>query len=348
MKFIYMSRKFYRLKNYFFILFIGLFFCNSVFSQLIPNLGGQRVGISALQFLKIGVGARATALGESFVAISNDASALFWNPAGLVNTDGNQVFLSHTSYVADISHDFVGVSYHLTSADIVGFSIISLSTNDMPVTDETNPHGNGRMFKYGDLALGLTYARQMTNQFSFGATVKYVDETLDIVKMRTVLVDLGTYYYTGLGSIRFAVVVSNFGGDVSPTGTVTLYSKQEVKNFQSFSPPTLFKFGVAFEPYQTETQKITTSIQLNHPNDNVENIRLGAEYVWNDMFALRLGIKRTIGEKIFGKDGTSEEDLNLGAGVKVPLSFSKINVDYSYANLNRLGGVHRISLQFTF
>ena len=67
---------------------------HSADAQLIPNLGGQRVGISSLQFLKIGVGARATALGESFVAISNDASALFWNPAGLANTEGNQVFLS--------------------------------------------------------------------------------------------------------------------------------------------------------------------------------------------------------------------------------------------------------------
>jgi long-subunit fatty acid transport protein len=317
-------------------------------AQLIPNLGGQRVGISSLQFLKIGVGARATALGESFVAISNDASALFWNPAGLANTEGNQVFLSHTSYVADITHDFVGASYKIGSADVVGLSLISLSTNDMPVTDETNPLGNGRMFTYSDIAIGATYARKMTNQFSFGATVKYVEETLDLIKIRTVLVDLGTYYWTGLGSIRFAVVVTNFGSDVSPTGTVELYDKTKVTKFQPFSPPTLFKFGVAFEPFQTESQKITTSIQLNHPNDNVENVRLGAEYVWNDMFAIRAGVKRTIGERLFGKDATSEEDITLGAGVKVPLSFAKISADYSYANFNRLGGLHRISLQFTY
>jgi long-subunit fatty acid transport protein len=317
-------------------------------AQLIPNLGGQRVGISSLQFLKIGVGARATAMGESFVAISNDASALFWNPAGLVNTEGNQVYISHTSYVADISHDFVGASYKISSSDVVGLSLISLSTNDMPVTDETNPRGNGRMFRYSDIAIGATYARQMTNQFSFGATVKYVEETLDVLKIRTVLVDLGTYYWTGLGSVRFAVVVTNFGSDVAPTGTAELYDKTKVSNFQSFSPPTLFKFGIAFEPFQTESQKITTSIQLNHPNDNVENVRLGAEYVWNDMFSIRAGVKRTIGEKLFGKAASSEEDIALGAGVKVPLNFAKFNADYSYANFNRLGGLHRISVQLTF
>jgi long-subunit fatty acid transport protein len=343
-----MLKKIKRVNNMILFVSVLLIFNHYAKAQLIPNLGGQRVGISALQFLKIGVGARATALGESFVAISNDASALFWNPAGLVNTDGNQVFFSHTSYVADITHNFVGASYRLSSSDVIGVSLISLSTDDMLVTDEFNPRGNGTTFTFSDLALGLTYSRQMTNQFSFGATVKYVEESLDQLKMRTVLVDLGTYYWTGLGSIRFAVVVSNFGGDVSPSGTVELVDRTKISSFESYSPPTLFKFGVAFEPLQTENQKITTSIQLNHPNDNVENIRLGAEYVWNDMFAARVGIKRTIGEKFFGKDNSSEEDITLGAGVKVPLSFAKINVDYAYANFNRLGGVHRISLQFTY
>lgn len=327
---------------------ILLMFNAQLNAQLIPNLGGQRVGISAFQFLKIGVGARATALGESFVAIGNDASSLYWNPAGLLQVDGNQVILSHTQFVADIKHQFFGAIYKLTPSDIVGVSIISLSMNDMPVTNETNPHGTGEMFKYGDLGIGVTYARQLTNQFSFGTTIKYIDETLDILKMRSVLVDIGTYYWTGLGTVRFAVVVTNFGGNVSPSGSVTLFNDSTVSSFQSFSPPTLFKVGVAFEPYQTELHKITLSIQLNHPNDNVENIRIGTEYTWNDLLSLRVGLKRTFGEQLLGKDGSSEDDFTCGFGVKVPVSFSKMNVDYSFANFNRLGGVHRISLLFTY
>lgn len=328
----------------FFIILMLIAMDSSLHAQLIPNLGGQRVGISAYQFLKIGVGARATALGESFVAISNDASALFWNPAGLVQAKNNQIMFSHTQYVADINHEFLGAFYKFTPSDVIGLSLISLGTDDMLVTNETNPRGTGETFKYGDLAIGITYSRQMTNQFSFGATVKYIEETLDILKMRSVLVDLGTYYWTGLGSVRFAAVVSNFGGDASPTGSVDLFNGAKVDTFQSFSPPTLFKFGIAFEPYQTDIHKVTTSIQLNHPNDNAENIRVGSEYVWNDLLSLRLGIKRTIGEHLLGKDGSSEEDVTLGLGVKIPVSSSTLNFDYSFSNFNRLGGVHRISL----
>lgn len=317
-------------------------------SQLIPNLGGQRVGISAYQFLKIGVGARASAFGDSYIAVANDASALFWNPAGLIYMEKNQVILSHTNYVVDIDHEFLGVAYKLTQSDVVGLSVISLTTPNMKVTNETNPFGNGMTFKYGDLAIGLTYSRQMTNQFSFGATVKYIEETLDVLKMRSVLVDFGTYYWTGLGSFRFGVVVTNFGSDVSPTGKVVLYDGSEISKFQKFTPPTLFKVGLAFEPYQSNTHRVTTSLQLNHPNDNAENIRFGGEYAFKESFFFRLGIKRTVGEKFLGKDDTSEEDISIGAGVKVPLKISDVNVDYAFTNFNRLGGVHRISLLFTF
>ncbi|MBI3189071.1 MAG: PorV/PorQ family protein, partial [Ignavibacteriales bacterium] len=163
-------------------------------AQLVPNLGGQRAGISAFQFLKIGSGARAVALGETFTAIANDASALYWNPAGLTQFAENQAIFAHTEYVVDIKHEFAGVAYHLTPADVIGASVISLHMDDMEITDETNPKGTGRYFAFGDVAVGLSYGRTMTDQFSFGLTVKYVEETLDILKMRGVLVDIGTFY----------------------------------------------------------------------------------------------------------------------------------------------------------
>src|SRR5512140_1471702 len=80
-------------------------FASAGSAQLIPNLGGQRAGISAYQFLQIGVGARGVALGETFTAIANDASALYWNPAGLTQFPENQVIFAHAEYLVDLKHE---------------------------------------------------------------------------------------------------------------------------------------------------------------------------------------------------------------------------------------------------
>jgi hypothetical protein len=317
-------------------------------AQLIPDLGGQRAGISSLQFLKIGVGGRGAALGESMVAVANDVSAIFWNPAGLPHSRSNAVMMYHGEWLVELKHDFIGMVYHLGNSDVVGVSVISLATEDMKVTTETQPLGTGAYFKYSDVAVGLTYSRRMTEQFSFGATARYIQENLDILKVRAILFDLGTYYVMGLGSARFGVVVTNFGSDVTPTGDVRLLDGSTVASFQPFSPPTVFKLGFAFEPLMDETQRVTLSVQLNHPNDNAENVRIGFEYEWQSWLSLRAGLKRTVGEPFFGIDKKSADDYSLGIGVKMDLGFTTTAFDYAFTNFNELGSVHRVSLEFTY
>jgi long-subunit fatty acid transport protein len=287
-------------------------------------------------------------MGESFVAVANDASALYWNPAGLVQFGENQIIASHTEYVVDIRHDYFGAVYHISDQDAVGASFSSLHMDDMEITTEAQPHGTGRYFTFGDIGIGLSYARLMTDQFSFGATVRYVEETMDVLKMRSVMVDLGTFYWTGIGTTRFAVAISNFGSDVKPKGTATEYSGTQVSDFQSFSLPTLFKLGFALDPITDENQKLTTSIQLNHPNDNAENFRLGAEYSYQNTFFLRAGVKRTIGQPLLGEDATSEESFSAGAGVRLQVGFTSAYADYAYSSFSRLGSVHRISVAFSY
>ncbi|MGD1045662.1 MAG: PorV/PorQ family protein [Bacteroidota bacterium] len=334
-----------RIRTY---ILLSVLFAHIAAGQILPNLGGQRAGISSLQFLKIGIGGRGSGLGESMVAIANDASALFWNPAGAVLDEQNAVMVAHAEWLVDLKHDFLGAIYHLSTADVVGLSIISLRTDDMPVTTETQPLGTGTYFRYSDLSVGVTYSRKMTSQFSFGTTIRYVEENLDVVKIRTVLFDLGTHYATGLGSSRIGVAVSNFGADVTPKGEVMYADGSSLSSFQSFSPPTVFKVGFAFEPYQTDQHRITTSFQLNHPNDNAEDIRLGFEYAWSEWLMLRAGLKRTIGESLISQNQKSADDYSFGVGVIVPLSFTTVSFDYGYTNFNELGSVHRISCSLTY
>jgi len=318
------------------------------FPQLVPNLGSQRAGISAYQFLKLGAGARAVGMGESFVAVANDVSALYWNPAGLAQFPDNQVIAAHTEWVVDLKHEFFGALHHLTPNDVIGISITALHTQEMEITTETQPFGTGSFFKFGDLAVGLSYSKKMTDQFSFGVTFKYVEETLDVLKMRGLMMDLGTYYWTGIGSSRFAVVVSNFGADVAPSGEVQVYNGSTASTFQSFSPPTQFKIGFAIEPWETESQRLTTSLELQHPNDNAENVHLGVEYQWERWLSLRAGVRRTIGEPLFGHDNTNASDYALGIGIAVPVADLKFGFDYAFSNFNILGNVHRITLVVTY
>ncbi|CAN5634193.1 type IX secretion system outer membrane channel protein PorV [soil metagenome] len=325
------------MKKFLIILFLTALTANA-YSQLLPNLGGQRTGTSSLQFLKIGNGARSTGMGESYVAVSDDISSLHWNPAGLTQFQENGFMASHTQWFVDTKMEYLGGVYHFGGVNAVGISVTSLYTDEMKVTDESHPEGNGNTFRFSDLAIGVSFSRRMTEQFSFGATVKYVEETLGLLKMRGVLGDLGTFYRTGLGTSRFSVVISNFGGQLTPTGTVTQTNGNELSNFQRFPPPTLFRIGFAIEPWMNKDNRVTTSIQLNSPNDNAEFVNLGAEYAYKEFLFFRGGYK-------FNVDA---ENFSFGAGIKVPVSFAKANFDYSISNYKDLGLAQRISLNILF
>lgn len=327
-----------KMNKFFAFLFVGIisFIMNYQISyaQLLPVLGGQRAGISSLQFLKIGVGGRPIALGDAFVAMAGDATSLYWNPAGMVQFNENQIVLSHTEWLVDINHQFAGIVFHLSDVNAIGISLTSLRTDPMKVTTEYLPFGTGEYFTFGDIALGASIAHKFTEQFSFGFTLKYARETLDKLYMDGFLVDLGTYYWTGLGTSRFAVTVSNFGNNVVPKGEVTLLNGKKISEFQSFSPPTIFRIGFAFEPILNERHRLTTTFQLNHPNDNSENLALGLEYSWLNILNLRGGYKINV----------DEQNFSFGFGIRAPIKFADLNFDYGYNNFTRLGSTHRFSI----
>ena len=83
---------------------------------------------------------------------------------------------------------------------------------------------------------------------------------------------------------------------------------------------------------------VTGSVQLNHPNDNVENVNFGLEYWWREIFALRGGFA----------SARTEEDFSAGFGLRVPLMGMGVGVDYSFSNFGRLGYVNRFALNILF
>lgn len=303
--------------------------------DLFPGLGEQRVGISSFTFLKIAPDPRGAALGESFVAISDDASAVYWNPAGIVRSAGNDVQFAQTGWFADIAHRFAALTYHLSSSDAVGFSLISLSTDPIPVRTVTQPGGTGQSYQYADLALGISYSRRMTDQFSFGVTARYLHEIIAELTMSNVVFDLGAYYATGFGTSRFAIVLSHFGNVSRPSGTAHSTGVGDISSFEDFSPPTQFRLGFAMEPWQDDMHRVTTSVQLNHPNDNAEHMSVGVEYAWTELVMLRVGYRFNVEE---------QTSPSFGVGVRVPLGGLAARADYAAVPYTFLGTVHRISV----
>jgi len=134
--------------NFFKILFFLLLLIQFAVAQFFPDLGVQRVVTSAAQFLKIGIGSRALGMGEAFVAIANDAEALYWNPAGLSQFNQHSIFFSHTEWLVEVQLEYAGLVYHIDPTNTVGFAVTFLHTDEMKETTELQPLGTGRYFNF--------------------------------------------------------------------------------------------------------------------------------------------------------------------------------------------------------
>ena len=328
--------------KFIFYIFLLIFPSFSWSQTLFPILGGQRAGTSVFTFLNIGVSARATGMGEAVVALNQDATSIHYNPAIVAQLDQTEISVSQIQWPADIFYDYFSLSHRLKGRHYIGLNGGILHMKPMPETNEYFPDGTGNYFFYQDRFLGATYGAKMTDRFSFGVTLKYVAEDLAEYKMSTILMDLGTFYWTGYESLRFCASLSNFGKQIAPQGD---YMKkildqnsgneiEERTDFEKFSPPTQFRVGVAADPIASSEHFLTISAQLNHPVDNAEYIVTGLEYSFMKLFFIRGGYK-------FNKN---EENFTTGAGLFIPLGRFKLRVDYGYANFDHLTDPNRFSI----
>jgi long-subunit fatty acid transport protein len=309
--------------------------------NILPRLGASRSGTASMQFLKLGAGARAAALGNAVACASEDGFGLYWNPATLVWGEAHQVALSHNMWVVDVNYDFAGYSMKLNDDRAIGASVIYLGTPDMDVTDEYHPYGNGQKFGFADMAVGLSFSQRLTDFFSFGATVKYAQESLENLRMRGFMLDLGTYYQTNYRDTRFSVTLSNFGQQVRPGGAYNYINPSGEtipKSYQSFSPPTIFRIGMATDLMTSESNDWQAMLQLDHPTDNAESFSVGTEYGLNKTLFLRGGYKLS----------NDTQSYSVGLGLKFELFATKSNLDYAFAAVGDLGHSNTFSFQWSF
>ena len=299
----------------------------------------EKVGTVGAQFLKLGVGGRGVAMGEAFVAVADDPSALYWNPAGIAKLEGqSHVYLSHSTWPADIGHEFAG--YVFTYGGIPGVMGVSLNVLQMdPMIRTTEYHPDGinlagsdelEQFDAGDMAIGVTYAQFLTDKFSFGGTAKWIHQGLEDEFAEGLNFDFGTLYNTGWRTVTIGMTIQNFGQEMT-------FIDQE------YAAPTTFKVGVSSHVWRPQGHDLLVSAEFNHPSDNAERANLGGEYVYEPIERFRLALRSGY---MFNRD---TQTYAFGFGVEFPTSSTATaHVNYSFSDLDVLGDSHQVSVVLSY
>ena len=333
-------------------IFIKIIFITISFTMILTAQDFTKAGSSAAQFLKIPVGARAASVGNAFASISNDVSSMYWNPAGLSQVKRFSLDFTHTQWIADMNHNFFGLALPLDGVSSVGVSVIQLSTGDIENTTILQPHGTGVYFDAADLAVSVSFARQIIEQVSVGITGKYINQRIWNTSAETFAVDFGVMLRTGYKDINMGFSFQNFGPELTMRGsdltkTVDLDPESAINPAvesnlvtQPFSLPTSYRASISMGVIsntgliQLDNSSLLIAADAVHLNDNPEHYSVGMEYGFMETFYLRGGY-------VFNTD---EEGLTLGSGINFDFGSTNITFDYAYVEFGVFDAVHVFSV----
>jgi len=317
-------------------------FGGSLKAQLIPNFGGQRAGLSTLSFLKNDINPRSAAMSGASVALDSDPFALYTNPAAAAELRSATAAVSNFTVGAGIQQSFASVTIPRKSREAsYGISLNMLNSGAMDVRTEFQPGGTGEKFYVTNLAAGFTYSQKLSDMFAAGVTLKYIYEQVSDFTNSTAAADVSFLYNTDYKDLKFAVMVRNFGGSSAIDGgeLITNFNRGGTYDADNYTVPTVFSLGATMVPWKEEQQSLLVSMQLNHPNDNAENYRLGLEYEYLKLLFLRAGYMLNV-------DGQSLP--TFGLGIRHRFFGYPMHISYAANPTDFLGIQHTVGFTFTF
>jgi hypothetical protein len=311
-----------------------------------------KVGTTAAQFLKIGVGARATGMGGAQAGVLGDIASLYWNPAAVSRIPAaSELTFNHIAWLADISFDYAAGIMRIGDLGTFGLSITSLRVPEENVTTVDYPEGDGRKWNASSFSIGLSYARNLTDRFSIGFTAKFIREDIWSESATGFALDVGTLYISEIRGLTLGASISNFGSSMQldgrdlyfnndPNGDVGSGPNNIPSEYRTegFPLPLTFRIGLAYDALQTDLFRATVALDAAHPNDNTEYVNSGLELGFREIVFARVGYK-----SLFLAD--SEQGLTFGFGLHYGITnVGTVKFDYAYADYGRLKGIHSFSL----
>lgn len=315
----------------------------------------NKVGAAGAQFLKIGVGARATGMAGAFTAVANDVTSLYWNVAGIGDIKGISANVSYTQWFAGFSHNFAAAVIPLGSNYRAGLSFTSFNSSNIPITTVNAEKGTGGFYTVSDFAIGASFGGYITQQFSFGATMRYNSNTFSTLSAEGLSFDLGTLYRSGYKGLSFGFSIQNLGGLQKYTGqdlntTIKLIDQLNSAKVEtqlltnSHNIPLTFRAGATVDMMSiiedTEStpsdadDKLIVAADFVTLSDTPEQFAIGAEYTFMNLLSVRGGYR--MGHDTFGLAG--------GVGLQYISGDFQGQLDYSINPVTNIGLVNRISL----
>jgi hypothetical protein len=310
-------------------------------------------GTSVLNMLKIGVGARIAAMGDAGSATVNDATSLYWNPAAACRIQGSgSISISSMNWLVDTRLSYLSAVLNLKGFGHIGLDVEFMDYGDIEETTVYDQDGTGRFVSANDLAVGLAYARQLTDRFSFGVKFKYISEKLASVSASAFGLDVGADFQTSFfnNQFRIAASLSNFGTQMQFEGhdLAVIYtipgspsSKQIPADLTTheWEIPLMFRFGVSNYFINNENYSAFAAYEVFDSRDFEVRHNLGAEVGYRQTFFLRGGYK-------FNYD-LSSYTAGVGFDFKKIIDYG-LTIDYAYLDFGVFEALHQFSLAINF
>jgi hypothetical protein len=331
-----------------------------------PDDPPTRQGTRGANFLELGIGARANAMAGAITSIVEGPESWYWNPAGAAGVEQFGLSATHANLYAglDITHNFFGAALPFLGG-VVGVSFNSLNSGDLDRATETDPFGDplvGRTFEWTSSAIGVGYARRLTDRLDLGGQLKYITEGITDAKISWVGVDLGTQFRTGIYGITIGAAIANVGPSSEMSGTLL---RRQVES-DEFEPtitevnlqteetelPTLFRFSVGSDVYggvgsilgQGNGQhRLVADLTFNDAIDTDLQMAAGGEYSFRNIVFIRGGKRFYNDDRATGSRGLY--GLSGGVGARLPLGGRAFRVDYAYTSLGDLDNVQVFSFE---
>jgi long-subunit fatty acid transport protein len=322
---------------------------------LVARAGSQsKTGTTVGQFLLIEPSARLTAMGNAGTATFQEVECGYYNPAAWGHLERSDAQFSYTMWLADIVYDYAAVGIRTDALGTFVLTLTSLNSGEIDVRTVEQPLGTGERYSVSNTAIGVGYGFALTDRFSAGAQLSYIQETIWHSSLKAFAVNFGAMYQVSENGLLIGASISNFGTRSRYSGTdvrIRFDSNPDVYGdnsnlpgeayTESFPLPILFRVGLALPLSLGQHHQFWLTADAFHPSDNTESVSFGAEWTFMKMVSLRAGY-----QQLFQED--SEVGLTLGAGFEYDLIGYPLHFDYAWADHGRLASTQRLTFGVRF